>query len=86
VIFEDLLNQTLKTSPVQGKSLLGKVTALQPKIVENNATQIRPDGNNVDVDEQSLELARTQIQYEYMVRAISEDIVRMKYAINGGRG
>lgn len=86
VIFEDVLNQALKFSSSQNGSLQEKLMALQPKIVQNNAIQMRQDGNNVDIDEQSLELARTQIQYEYMTRSISDDIARMKYAINGGRG
>lgn len=86
VIFEDLLKQTLKHSSFQAESLSEKLMELHPKIVENNTTQLRPDGNNVDVDEQSLELAKAQIQYEYMTRSISEGIARMKYAITGGQG
>ncbi len=85
VEFEDILRNTLALSSSQN-GLLQKLSALQPKIIQDTSTQMRQDGNNVDVDEQNIELTRAQIQYEYMSRVLSEDISRMKYAINGGRG
>lgn len=85
VVFEDLLNATLKNAATSKDKLTEKLSGLSPKVVENPATQIRSDGNNVDVDEQSLELARVQLQYDYMTRSVADDLARMKYAINGGR-
>ncbi len=80
VVFEDVLSRALQTGDAQEK-----LKSLQPKIVKNSSTQVREDGNNVDKDEQNIELTRAQMQYECMVRLISEDIRRMKYAISGGR-
>jgi len=86
VVFEDILNSALGGVASQDGKLSAKLSSLQPKIVENRFTQMREDGNNVDIDEQNIELTRTEIQYECMARLISEDIARMKYAISGGRG
>jgi len=78
VAFEEILEKALKSS---GSDL----SSLEPKVIENKSTQVREDGNNVDREEQNIELARTQIQYEVMVRLMSDDLSRIKYAISGGK-
>lgn len=78
VVFEDILEKALRGS---GSDL----SSLEPKVIENNSTQAREDGNNVDRDAQNIELARTQIQYEVMVRLISDNLSRMNYAVSGGK-
>lgn len=86
VAFEDILNDTLKTSFTNNESFENKLNAIKPQIIENTQTSMRDDGNNVDIDEQNIELTRVMIQYEFMSRSISSDISRLKYAINEGRG
>lgn len=56
-----------------------------PEIVTNNFTAMREDGNNVDIDKENLELYRAQIQYEYMVRKISDEFNKMKIVLTEGR-
>lgn len=43
----------------------------------------RPDGNNVDIDKQSLELAETQLQYQMGTQLIKERFHQLLSAING---
>lgn len=43
----------------------------------------RPDGNNVDVDKQSLELAETQLQYQMGTQLIKDRFHQLLSAING---
>lgn len=45
----------------------------------------RLDGNNVNLDTENIELARTQIQYQYLVRSMTDTISRLRYAISEGR-
>lgn len=78
VAFENILEKALKSTGTD-------LSSLKPKVMENDSTQMREDGNNVDREEQNIELARTQIQYEVMVRLISDDLSRMRYAISGGK-
>jgi flagellar basal-body rod protein FlgB len=83
VIFEDVLNNALSIKDDSG--FQKRIDSISPKIVRNDSTSMREDGNNVDIDEQSIELTRLMIQYEYMSKAFSSDISRLKYAINEGR-
>jgi len=85
VIFESVLQNVLKqTSAMNG--MQEKLSSLHPKVVTDQSTQMRQDGNNVDAEEQNIELAKAQLQYEMAARLVSEDFSRMKYAINEGRG
>ncbi len=44
----------------------------------------RPDGNNVDLDRESLLLARTQLQYSMGTQLIKAKFHQLLSAINGG--
>jgi flagellar basal-body rod protein FlgB len=44
----------------------------------------RADGNGVDLEQQNIELARTQLNYYYSVDQLSEAFARLKTAIGGG--
>ncbi|MCR4926197.1 MAG: flagellar basal body rod protein FlgB [Clostridiales bacterium] len=43
----------------------------------------RLDGSGVDVEEENVEMARTQLNYMYSLRMLSDDFSRLKTAING---
>lgn len=45
-------------------------------------SSIRADGNNVDVDSESLELWRTYAQYSYLNRKISGQFTNMRYVLD----
>lgn len=78
VEFEDLLKNALDGSA-------GQVGEVEPKVIQKTGTQTREDGNNVDVDNENIELAKAQFQYEYLVRELSMNIDRLKYVITDGR-
>lgn len=44
----------------------------------------RPDGNNVDLDRESLLLARTQLQYQMGTQLVKDRFHQLLSAINGG--
>ena len=83
VEFENLLAQLLETG--DKKQINEQLKSLEPLVVEDETPAIREDGNNVDIDQQNVELLRTQLQYEYMVSILSNAISRQKYVINEGK-
>lgn len=52
---------------------------------ELDSLETRLDGNSVDLDQENMELARTQLQFDYLVQQINAEYSRLKYAIREGR-
>ena len=50
---------------------------------ENDNKTLRLDGNNVDVENENIELARTQLNYNYTVAELNSYFTKMKIAISG---
>lgn len=89
VSFEGQLGSELRK--IQRSKTLSKKDAIS--ILDNSAiehyelggTEVRADGNNVDIDNEHIELARTQLQYQLVQQKISGHYTSLKYVINGGR-
>ena len=58
---------------------------VKPVVVTDNTTEMRVDGNNVDIDHESLQMARIQIQYNFMIRKITDEYNLLRHAISEGR-
>ena len=54
-------------------------------VFKDNFTTERADGNNVNIDVENLEMARTQLQYQYLTRGLSDSFSRLRYAISEGK-
>jgi len=67
------------------KKLQEYLGSVKPKVVTDTVTETRVDGNNVDIDYEGLELARTQLQYNYMIRKITDEYNLLRHAISEGR-
>lgn len=52
---------------------------------QDYTTSERLDGNNVNLDVENIEMARTQIQYQYLIRSMTDMFSRMRYAISEGK-
>lgn len=63
------------------KSHPEKIEDLKP-VITTDFSSVRPDGNNVDLDTESLELWRTYAQYTYLREKISGQFKNMRYVIN----
>lgn len=85
VEFDELFSNIIKSAK-SPQDLLKTLENAEPDIVENNATSVKENGNNVVLDTENIEMARAQLQYQYMVRALSSQISRIKYVINEGKG
>lgn len=57
---------------------------LSPVISRVPSLLQRPDGNNVDMDRESLLLARTQLQYQMGTQLVKARFHQLLSAINGG--
>ncbi len=51
-----------------------------------NGLMERPDGNNVDMDRESLLLSETQLQYQVGTQLLKQQFHRLITAINSGSG
>ena len=57
---------------------------LEPASVTVDGLPERPDGNNVNVDRESMLLAQTQLQYQMGVQLIKDEFHRLLTAIKDG--
>jgi len=92
VEFESALKQAMvaesggfraKTTRPEHYDFSGSVEKVKPAIVSNNDTSYRADGNNVDIDYESVELARNTYWYYALIEQISSEFAKLKTAING---
>jgi len=60
--------------------------SINPRIYTDNSTETRVDGNNVDIDYENMELARTKLQYDFMVRKLTDEFNLLRHAITEGKG
>ncbi|MGI6151285.1 MAG: flagellar basal body rod protein FlgB [Christensenellales bacterium] len=61
----------------------GSTGKVKPTIVSNHNTTYRLDGNNVDIDYESVELARNTFWYYSMIEQISSEFAKLKTVISG---
>ena len=95
VIFEDLLSQALNGGPglqqvrTHERHLskdAASAAAVEPQIVSSNATAVRNDGNNVDVEAEMANIAQNNLYYNALAQQVSGKLSALKTVINqGGR-
>ncbi|MBX5491498.1 MAG: flagellar basal body rod protein FlgB [Chloroflexi bacterium] len=56
-----------------------------PQIVTLNTTTRRLDGNNVDIDEQMVQLAETNLSYNALTQLLANRLQLLRTVINDGR-
>lgn len=49
------------------------------------STSERADGNNVNLEIENINMAKTQVQYQYLTRGMSDMFARLRYAISEGK-
>ena len=55
------------------------------EVYSDYSTSERADGNNVDLDLENIEMAKAQIQYQYLTRSMTDMFARLRYAISEGK-
>lgn len=83
VSFEDELAHRVKSASAKrnpadgvGRAIDQTHASLKTEWTESS----RLDGNNVDMDQEQVELARTAYEYQYMVSSITNDLNRLRSA------
>jgi len=56
---------------------------IQPAVVTNTDTSYRQDGNNVDIDYESTQLAKNTLWYDTLIEKVSSEFRKLKTVING---
>lgn len=84
VTFEDELRRNLTNAKGQGKSKIREgIEGAKISIHTAKDETARLDGNNVNIDVENVEMARTSIQYQYALRSINDEITLLRTAIKG---
>lgn len=71
-------NKAVKASEIRNELAGSKIV-----LGENDNKTMRLDGNNVDVEKENIEMARTQFNYSYTVAELNSYFAKMKMAISG---
>ena len=80
---EELREQIGKMRSTKAKDIRERIAHAAPRVHVTEGEMNKLDESNVDIVAENAELAKTGIQYEYAVRAISDDFTRLRTAIKG---
>lgn len=86
VDFENILKSNIKNLHNEKSTELNEQIKLSDVVIKENENQsLRLDGNNVDLEKENLELAKTQLQYMYTVSEINSYFSKLKSVISEGK-
>ncbi len=86
VDFESFLKSNLESTDKKTTSEINNQINSSKVIIEENGNQtLRLDGNNVDLEKENLQLAKTQFQYMYTVSEINSYFSKLKSVISEGK-
>jgi len=83
VTFEEELKERLAGTEGSQSRVREAVERAKIRVGVSKEETMRLDGNNVNVDVENIELARTQIQYEYLLKQINDQFSRLKTVLEG---
>lgn len=85
VSFEDQLQKQLSNNSATQSETVNNIKSIQPTTTVNTDETFRLDGNGVDLEKENVEMARTQYNYMYTLRTLTDSFARLKVVINGGK-
>lgn len=91
VSFENSLVQEVQKLQIGSSSAEGIAQGLENlknskiNISSDYSTSERADGNNVNLEAENIDMAKTQIQYQYLTRSMTDMFSRLRYAISEGK-
>ena len=84
ITFENALARSIKANEVTSRPEPNIDKAIRHSNVAVHRTAnetMRLDGNNVDMDQEQVQLAKTTYEYQYMVQSISNELSRLRSAV-----
>lgn len=83
VTFEEELFALLQKDGLSEKENIENISSANITERTSETESLREDGNNVDLEAENIEMARTQLNYAYSVQTINEYFSRLRTAIKG---
>ena len=84
VAFEGRLSSALsRGKDINGRQIGESVASVRPQIVTINSTSTRPDGNNVDMEAENVNMAINTLKFETISQSIGGYFAALKSVING---
>lgn len=87
--FEGMLANELqsvqRSNTLSRSEKIEKINSTYTNVYNDPTLSVRADGNNVNPDNEQIELARTQLQYQALRDKVNGHYTSLKYAISGGR-
>lgn len=85
VTFEDAFKRRLKLADVSGNTASDRRRMIEGAdyVINEKESSARLDENNVNADAEEVEMARAQIQYQYVLQALNSDFTRLRGVIRG---
>ncbi len=89
ISFEEELINSLQNimigdnSDIKSSDITNAVNNTDIKVLESEDESYTLNGNNVNIDVENIELARAQLQYDYLTRYVSDEYARLNIAITG---
>lgn len=86
VDFESILTSNLKNTHRKTTSDINEQIQSSNIIIEQKENlSMRLDGNNVDLEKENLQLAKTQLQYMYTINEINSYFSKLRSVISEGK-
>lgn len=91
VNFEDALKSEMKqlgSAPVTKSEIVKKMNVndkTKIRLYQDHSGSERADGNNVNMEDENILMAKAQIQYQFLTKKISDHYARLRYAISEGK-
>jgi len=82
---KDKIEDIMTNSNIKKSLLRDEIDNSKVIIDENDTQSLRLDGNNVDLEKENLELAKTQLQYMYAVTEMNSYFSKLRSVISEGK-
>ncbi len=84
VVFENRLTSALSRSKDSSGRTMGEaVSSVRPQLISINTTSSRPDGNNVDMEAENVNMAINTLKFEAISQNVGGFFAALKSVING---
>lgn len=87
VKFSNILENSINLKTTRDKHInpMSSSSSHSYEVYEDSNTNVRMDGNNVDIEYEMNELAKNTIWYNYLTQMVTKEIRLLDMAINGGK-
>ncbi len=75
IVFNEALTRAMGSD---GK----RSSALRARVIDSDSSTIRPDGNNVDMDSESVSLYKAYVHYSMLLDKVKSEINNYNYVVN----